>query len=425
MPGARTRARRLVPALLRRQQTFRRYWTGQTISLFGDEVTTIALPLTAVLVLHAGAAEMGFLTASAWVPYLLLSYVAGALVDRLGRRRQVMIAADIGRALALGSIPVAYLLHGLTLAQLYAVALTAGTLSALFSVAQSSLFMSIVARDDFVDAQSLVNGSRAFALMAGPSLGGFITQLVSAPAAIFADAVSFLGSASFLLRIRPAEAPAARGESGAMRAGARYIRHSAVVRSALACTAVINFFNFAFNAIYTLFAVRSLQVQPATLGLILAAGAAGSVLGAVLTRRVAARIGIGPAYLVGCVLFTVPLVLVPLAGGARALILAMLFAAEFLSGLGVMLLDISIGSIFAAVIPHSLRSRVSGAYTTVNYGVRPIGAVFGGFLGAAVGLRFALLVATVGASVGVVFALGPAIRRMQRLPAVATPALTP
>ncbi|MDQ6857207.1 MAG: MFS transporter, partial [Candidatus Dormibacteraeota bacterium] len=179
----------LVPPLLR-EQTFRRYWTGQTISLFGDQVSVLALPLTAILVLHAGAAETGYLTAAGLAPSLLFSVVAGGWVDRKGRRRQVMLTADVVRALLLASVPLVYLAGALTLAQLYAVAFLVGCASVLFNVAQSTVFASIVEPAEYVDANSLIHGSRALSFVGGQSAGGILVQLVSAPGAIALDALS-------------------------------------------------------------------------------------------------------------------------------------------------------------------------------------------------------------------------------------------
>jgi predicted MFS family arabinose efflux permease len=300
---------------------------------------------------------------------------------------------------------VCYAMHVLTLGQMYAVTFAAGTLSILFNVSDATMFVSIVPAERYVDGQSLIYGSRAMSFVAGPSAGGLLAQALSAPFAVAADALSFLGSAFFLGRIRPAEPPAA-AEDGGLTAGLRFIVGSAIVRASLGAVAVINFFNLMFFALFTLYAVRALHVRPGVLGVVLGAGALGGVLGALLTKRLAARIGVGRAYLAGCVGFTVPLALVPLApasGGPAVLV--MLFAAEFASGFGVMVLDISIGSIFAAVIPDQVRSRVTGAFQAVNYGTRPAGALLGGLLGTVLGLRPALWVAVVGAVFGALLLL--------------------
>ena len=411
--------RGVLPPLLR-ERVFRRYWGASTVSMFGDQVSSIAVPLTAVLVLHAGAAAMGVLTALAWLPSLLFGMHAGAWADRRGKRRQTMIAADLGRAVLMASVPVCYALHVLTLAQLSAVTFAAGTLAVLFNVSDSALFVSIVAPERYVDGQSLIYGSRALSFVGGPSAGGLLAQALTAPFAIAADALSFLGSAFFLGRIRPAEPPAA-DQADSVTAGFRFIARSPIVRASLSAVAVINLFDLMFLALFTLYAVRVLHVRPGVLGLVLGAGAVGGVLGALLTKRLAARIGVGMAYLAGCLGFTVPLALVPLAPvGGGALVLAMLFAAEFASGFGVMVLDISIGSIFAVVIPDTMRSRVSGAFQAINYGTRPIGALLGGVLGAVLGLRPALWIAVAGAVVGALILLPSPLPRF-RMPAAAVP----
>jgi MFS family permease len=378
----------------------------------------LAIPLVGVLALDASAAQMGYLTAAGWAPYLVFALHAGAWVDRRGRRRQTMIAADIGRAALLLSVPIAYAADALSLAQLYAVTFGVGGLSVLFGVADTSLFVSIVPRERFVEANSLLNGSRAFSFVAGPSACGVLVQVLTAPVALVADALSFLGSALLLGRIAPREAPS-DSEGGGVRTGLRYIARSAVVRSSLLATATINFFNFVFFALFVLYATRTLGVSPGTLGLVLGTGAVGGLLGSVVTTPLARRIGIGPAFVVGCVIFPAPLVLVPLAGGSHSIVLALLFLAEFGSGLGVMILDISAGSIFAAVIPHELRSRVSGAYTFANYGVRVVGSLLGGALGTAIGLRPTLWIATVGALAGVLWLLPSPVLRMRTLPEAA------
>lgn len=391
------RLQRRIPDLLR-ETAFRRYWSGQTISMFGDQVTSIALPLVAVLALRASPSEMGVLTALVWLPTLFFGLHAGAWVDRRGSRRQIMIAADLGRAVLLTSIPVCYLLGVLTLWQLYAVAFGAGTLSVFFVVSDPSLFVALVPQDRYVSGQSLVYGSRAFSFMSGPSVGGILAQLLSAPGAIFADALSFLGSAFFLSRIRPQELPAARSEKGSLTAGAKFIRNSPIVRASLLAGSIVNFFSFVFITLVVLYAIRYLHVQAGVLGVVLGIGAVGGLIGAAITKRIADKIGAGRVYTLGMLLFIAPLALVPAAAGPHWVILLMLVGAEFGCGFGVMMLDITIGAIFAVVIPHELRSRVSGAFQAVNYGTRPLGAAAGGLLGTFIGPRATLFTAVIGGS---------------------------
>jgi MFS family permease len=410
--------RRLVPPLLRENPPFRLFFAGQAVSLFGDQVTLIALPLVGVLVLDANATQMGYLFAAELAPNLLFSLHAGALVDRRGRRRQTMIATDVGRAALIASIPLAYALEVLTFEQLYIVGFLVGTLGVVFHVSYSTLFVALVPRERYVDAASILNGTRALSYVGGPSIGGMLVQALSAPVTLVLDALSYVVSALFLRRVRVAEPPTEESDSGVV-AGGRFIARSPTIRSALAATATINFFNFVFAALFILYATRELEVQPGTLGLVLGAGAVGGVIGSLVTGRIGRRIGIGPAFLLGCVLFPAPLLLVPLADGPQPLVLAMLFAAEFGSGVGLMLLDINAGALFAALIPDRLRARVSGAYMLVNFGVRPLGALAGGWLGSAIGLRPTLWIATAGAVAGALWLLPSPVPRLRELPAAA------
>jgi MFS family permease len=406
-----------LPAVLRGRE-FRRFWLGETVSLFGDQITLIALPLVAVLSLDASAAEMGYLGAAGLIPSLLFSLHAGAWADRRGRRRQTMIATALGRAALLATIPLAYVVGVLSLGQLYVVSFLVGTLSVLFFVSYSTLFVSLVPRSDYLEANALLNGSRAFSFVAGPSIGGVLVQVLSAPGALVADAVSFLGSALSLKSISPVEPPTEEAKQGHLKAGIRYIANSPILRASLLTTATINFFNFIFWALFILYATRSLDVRPGLLGPLLGAASVGGVIGSVVTGRLSRRIGVGPAFALGCVLFPAPLVLVPLAGGARWTVLAMLFAAEFFSGLGVMVLDITAASIKAALVPDRLRARIAGAYMVVNYGVRPIGSLAGGALGTWIGLRPTLWIASVGAIAGVLWLLPSPLLRLRELPEV-------
>jgi len=274
-----------------------------------------------------------------------------------------------------------------------------------------------VPREQFITGSSLLNGSRAVSFMAGPAIGGLLVQALTAPLAVGVDALSFVTSALFMRGIdSPEPEPDPDAGSGGVMAGLRFIARDPIMRASLGATATINLFNFMFFALWILFATKTLHVNAGALGLVIGAGAIGSVIGSVVTAAVQRRVGVGPAFAIGCVLFPAPLMLVPLAGGARPLVLGMLFLAEFFSGMGVMMLDITGGAISAALVPAGLRSRVAGSYMVVNYGVRPIGSLIGGLMGASLGLRPAVWVATVGAVAGVLWLLPSPIMRLRELP---------
>jgi MFS family permease len=404
-----------APALLHDRQ-FRRYWTGQSVSFLGDEITFLALPLTAVLVLHADAAQMGWLSMAGLLPALLFSLAAGAWADRRGHRRSPQIAADLARAALMVSVPVGYAFGILTLPQLYVVAFAIGALAVLFDVCNATLFVSMVKPEQYVEGNSLGNGSRAFSFVAGPSAGGLLVQALAAPAALLVDAFSYLVSALTLSRISPEEPPAAAPEKGHFSAGLRFIGRNPILRALVSSAATVNFFNFIFHTLVVLYAVDRLGLSAGTLGVVVGAGAVGGLVGAVATGRIVRRVGIGPTIVLGCVGFPAPLVLVPLAGGSEPVVLALLFAAEFLSGIGLMLLDIGSGSLQAAVIPDALRSRVSGAFRTVNYGMRPLGALVGGLLGSTLGLRPTLWIATAGGVLCVLWLIPSPVPGLRELP---------
>jgi MFS family permease len=405
---------------LLREREFRNFWLAQSISLLGDQVALLALPLVAVLVLDAGPGQMGLLGAAALFPHLLFSLPAGVWLDRVASRRRVMMAADLGRAALAATIPLAYALDVLTLVQLYAVAFLSGSLAVLFDLSYPTLFVSLAPRERYVEGNSLIHGSRSLSTVAGPSLGGLLVQAFSAPFALLADAVSFLLSALFLGRVRAEEAPIElQGESGLrdrVAVGLRFIGGNPIFRPSLAAAATLNFFNYAFSALFVLYATRTLGISAGTLGLVLGTGALGAVLGAIVAGRVGRAVGLGRAFLLGCLLFTAPLALVPLASGPQWLVLAMLFTAEFLSGLGVMILDINVGSIMFALTPDRLRSRATGAFNFVNWGIRPLGALAGGALGAAIGVRPTLWVGVLGALAGVLWLLPSPVLGLRELP---------
>ena len=409
--------RRLRPPRLLRERTFRRYWSAATVSLFGDEVSALALPLLAVLGTAAGPAEMGYLTAAGLAPNLLFPLLAGAWVDRYPHKRRIMILTDVGRALLMATVPVAYLLGVLKLEQLYVVAFAIGTLAVLFEVSRSTLFVSLVDRRDYVEANTLLNGSRAMSTVAGPGLAGVLVQVLSAPVALVADALSYVVSAYFLRRIRPPEPAPARGAGLGIGEGLRVLARSRMMRSLLLGATTVNLFNFMFIALYVLYATRELGIAPGVLGVVIGAGSVGGLIGAGLTGRVARRFGVGPTVVASYLLFPAPLLLVPLADGPAPLVLGMLFVAEFLSAAGVMMLDIAGGSVQTALTPERLLARVSGVRRTVNYGIRPIGALLGGALGATLGVRPALWIATAGALGGLLWVLFSPVRTLRELPA--------
>ena len=404
-----------TPPLLR-QPEFLKLWAAQSISQIGDQITYLALPLVAVLTLDASALQMGLLTAAELMPHLLFSLAAGVLIERRGDRRRLMIVADILRAGLLVSVPIAAALDLLTFPQLYLVGFLVGTCAVLFDISWATLFISIVPRRDVVEANSKLSATRALSFVVGPSAAGVLVQLLTAPVTLLVDAFSFVASALFLGRIRTEEPVVeTNGESAleSLRNGFRYVFGDELIRPSLFCTATINLFNYVFHAMFILYATKELGVAPGLLGVVLGAGAVGGIVGAFLAVRVERLIGIGPAYTLGCVLFPLPLVLVPLASGSEARVVAMLGLAEFFCSVGVMVLDVNGNSMSFLRTPDRLRSRMSGTYRFVNYGIRPIGALLGGALGTVIGLQTTLWIGVIGALAGVIWLLFSPIPRLR------------
>lgn len=412
--------RAVMPALLR-EAPFRRFWIGQTISLFGDQVTTLALPVVAVLFLGAGAEQMGLLTAVGLLPHLLFSLPAGIWLDRVQTRRRLMILADIGRAAAIAVIPLAFFLNVLSLPLLFAVAFVVGTLSVVFDISWNTVYVAVTKRDQYIEANSLLNGSRSLSSVGGPALGGVLVQALGAPVALVADALSFLGSAFFLGRIRAPEPPIER-DPGSVRnqlmTGLRFIARDPVISPTLLSVGTLNFFNYCFQALLYLYVLDRLGVEPGLFGFALGAGAIGAVLGALTASGIGRRLGIGRAYALGLILFPAATILIPVAAPDMpdTLVLALLFLAEFGSGFGVMILDINAGALLIARTPDRIRGRANGAFRFINMGIRPIGAAVGGILGGLLGVRETLFLVTVLQLLGVLTLFRSPILKLKDMP---------
>ena len=413
-----------MPPLLRETQ-FRRFWLGQTISVFGDQVTQLALPIVAVLILHADPTQMGLLTAVGLLPHLLFSLPAGVWLDRVHNRRRLMILCDFGRALAIVAIPVGFVLGFQRLDLLFLIAFIVGSLSVVFDIAWNTLFVSVARREQFVEAAALLNGSRSLSSVAGPAISGALIQLFTAPVALVADAGSFLGSVFFLRRITAPEPPIEH-DPGTIRqqvgSGLSFILGDPIMRPTVLSAATLNLFNFCFQGLFILYATSPdyLGVEPGILGVALGLGAFGGVLGAITASRIGRIIGIGRAYVLGLILFPASVILIPLAGGMpKAAILALLFLSEFGQGLGVMILDINVGAVMQARTPDRIRGRAMGAFRFINMGIRPIGATIGGVLGGMLGVQPTLFIVIVLQMAAVLWLYRSPILKLRGMPAPA------
>ena len=410
---------RFVPPLLR-EHDYRNFWFGQTVSVFGDQITLLALPILAVLVLGADPAQMGILTAVGLLPHLLFSLPAGVWLDRVHRRRRLMVVADVIRAAVIAIVPIAYVLDALSLELAFVLAFVVGTVSVVFDLAWLSLVTAVARREQLVEANALLNASRSVSTVGGPALAGILVQVLTAPFALLVDALSFLASAFFLGRVRAPDPPVEH-DPGTIRdqlsAGMSFIVRDPIMRPSVFAVATMNLFNYGYQALFILFATRYLRIEPGLLGLVIGAAAVGAVLGAAIAAPLGRRIGIGPAYILGLIVFPAAAIAIPLAQGLPfALVIVVLFVAEFFGGLGVMILDINGGALLIARTPARIRGRAGGAFRFVNMGVRPIGATLGGILGSLIGVRETLLIVTVAQLVGLLWLIGSPIPRLRELP---------
>ncbi len=406
-----------------RHVDFMKLWTGETVSQLGTQVTQLALPLAAILVLKASAFQVGLLAALEFLPFILFGLPAGVWVDRL-RRRPVLIAGDVLRVLTLGSIPVAYKLGTLHIGQLYAVAFLTGIGTVFFDVAYQSYLPALVERDQLVDGNAKLEMSRSAAQLGGPALGGFLVQLFKAPVAIAADAVSYVWSAAFIVFIRRPEPPidtrGADGKHPKMRSeiaeGWRYVWRHALLRPIAFCTATANLFGQMIFALFVLFAVRSLHLKAGQIGLLFSLGSVGALIGAMVVRRSAERLGVGPAIIGSIFVSSLAALLIP--ATPRSLALPMLLTAQFFFGFGAVIYNSNQVGLRQAITPARMQGRMNATMRFMVWGTIPIGSFVGGILGNTIGIRTTMWIGAIGGLLAVVPPLLSPVRRLERIPAL-------
>lgn len=405
-----------------RHGDFMKLWTAQTVSMLGSQVTILALPLTAVLLLDASAFQVGLLTAFGYLPFLLIGLPAGVWVDRM-RRRPVLVVADLGRAAILLLVPVLWWTGVLSIGVLYPITFAAGVLTAFFDIAQQSYLPSVVDRDQLSDGNAKLEISYSGAQLAGPALAGGLVQLLTAPVAILVDAVSYVGSAVSLLLIRrrePApERPAAEaGLAGQIRVGLRFVLRHPLLRPIAVTTGVGNLFDLfgMVAAVLVLYAVRELGMSPATLGAALAIANVGALLGALVNGALVRRIGVGPAIAVASAVPGLSVLILPLATPATAI--AVIGGALGICGFAIAVYNINQISLRQAVTPQRLQGRMNATMRFLIWGTLPLGTLLGGALGDAIGLRPTLVIAGIGSVLACLPLVLSPIRTLREIPAL-------
>lgn len=407
------------PGGLLRHRDFRLLWAGQAVSSVGSNVTTVALPLVAVAVLDAGTFQVAVLTAAAWLPWLLIGLPAGAWVDRLPRR-PVMVICDLLCAVAFLSVPLAALLGRLTVAQLLVVALSAGAARVFFETADQVYLPVLLRPGQLPEGNAKLQATQTVSYVVGPGLAGLIAQLTGAVAALLLDALTFLLSAAFLLRIRtrePRVRPSERSRSlrRDITEGLRFVIRNPYLRVLTLFGAASNIGLTGYQAVLVVFLVRELRLEPGLVGGLVGVMSAGGIIGALLATTVARRCGTARALLIAAALTGPPALLIPLA--APGVGLAWPALGGLLIGLGVAIGNVVKGAFRQAYTPHHLLGRVTVSMHLLNYGTIPLAAVLAGAIGARYGVQTAIVVMTAWLALTPLILLVGPIRRRRDLPA--------
>ncbi|HVO43221.1 MAG TPA: MFS transporter [Aggregatilineales bacterium] len=417
-----------APVSLWRHRDFMKLWTGETISLLGSQITLLALPLTAAVVLKASSDQMGLLQAAEFAPFLLIGLFAGVWVDR-NRRKPILMLGDVGRALLLGTVPLAALANILHMEQLYVVGFLVGILTVFFDVSYQSYLPSLVGRLELVEGNSKLEISRAITQVAGPGFAGVMIQWFSAPLAITLDALSFIVSAVFLGWIRTPEPEPVKAERphiiAEVREGLGVVLHNRTLRSIAFCTGWANLFGSLMQPVLILYMVNVLGLTPAWIGFTAMVASVGGLLGAMLANRAARRFGLGRTIVGSIALCTTALLLVPLAAGSLWIAVPLLIAAQFFSEIGSVIYNINQVSLRQTITPHRLLGRMNASMRFIVWGTMPIGALIGGGLGSVLGaalgtstgLRATLAVGALGVLLAPLFVYFSPVRALREQPA--------
>ncbi|WP_448627470.1 MFS transporter [Geodermatophilus sp. URMC 64] len=406
-----------TPAGLWAHRDFRQLWAAETVSQLGTQITLLALPVLAVTLLHATPLEMGVLTALETAAFLVIGLPAGAWVDRW-RRKRVLVANDLVRAVALATLPLAYVLDVLTLWQLFVVAAVTGTATVFFDVAYQSYLPTLVDPDQIVDGNGKLESSRAVAQVAGPGITGVLLRVLGAPVLIAFDALSFLISALFIGRIRHVDTVPDRATRRSLRAeiaeGLGFVVRHPLLRRIVACTGTANFASAMSGALLVLYALRELGLSESTVGIVFAAGSVGGLVGAVTGARFARWVGEGRAIPLSSLVIMPFTALIPLAVvGAPAVLLVL---GWFGFSWAVVAYNITQVSFRQRLCPPHLLGRMNASVRFIVYGTQPLGALIGGALGGWIGVVPTLWVSVAVGGLAALWVVASPLMGMRELP---------
>ena len=402
-----------------RHPDFLRLWAGHTVSVAGSLVSRFALPLVAILTLDASPGEVALIRMADTLPGVIIGLAAGVWVDRL-RRRPLMIWADIGRAVLLAWIPLAALFGLLGIWQLFAVVMAAGTLTALFEVANRSYLPTLIPRERLVEANSKLSASGSVVEVGAFGFAGLLVQLLTAPVTMLLDALSFVVSALFLGSIRTKEPPPAPTEHqsmlASMKEGLRYVYHDPILRAIAGARATTELFLYIWVTMLLVFLTRDLELEPLVFGLMFAIGGVCSFFGALVAGRVERWLGLGPTLIVTFFLSTVSLLAVPLAAGPFLLIVFMV-GIQQVADAPAAIFQIHEESLIQARVPDEVMGRVTSCLRVLTWSATLLGTVLGGVLGELVGARTTMLIGAVGTVPAVLWLILSPIRALRSFPA--------
>ena len=415
--------RSLVPqAGLWRHADFLKLWSAETISRFGSEITGLALPIVAVIVLDVSAFKVALLATIEFLPFIIFTLPAGVWVDRLPRR-PILIAGDLGRAVLLATVPIAYAFDALTIWQLYVVGFLFGIGTVFFDVAYQSYLPALVDREQLFEGNSKLEISRSGSQIAGPGAAGALITLLTAPIAVLLDAISFVVSALFLFRIKKQEVLPARegprrgpfeGMGGELREGLRFVLGHPHLRAITACTGISNYFSQFMFSILIVYAVREVGLSVGLIGLILTLSNFGFLAGALSANKISARLGVGRTIISSAFLFGPALLLVPLA--PRGAEVPFFIAAFALVGFSAVIYNITQVSYRQAICPERLQGRMNSVVRFVVWGVIPLGSLSGGAVATVFGLREAIWTGAIGGFFSFLPLVFSSLGSLQRLP---------
>jgi hypothetical protein len=375
---------------------------AEAVTRVGDAITLIALPLTAVLVLDSSPVELALIGAAQATPILVLTLPVAAWVDGRSRRWPIVVAADLVRAVLIMTVPVAAVLGVLSIPFLALIALLVSACGTFFDLAFSSWIPRLVTGDALHRTNARLELARSSAAATGPMVGGYLVAILSAPLALIGDALSFVGSALLVASIRAGEpqGPASppTNDRPQLLAGLRFIIGQPIVRAITATAAINNLTRAIAMSIAILYLVEVAGLTPAAIGAALGVGSTGYLVGALASRRLTRRIGVGPTMQVGVGVFGPSMLLFALSPPevAGATFATMVFA----HGFGIAVHNVNQVTLRQLLTPDPLRARVAGVFRLVIFGAIPIGTVMGGVLGEVLGLEAALITSGVGLLVG-------------------------